>query len=331
MKIVIAGGRGQIGRHLVRHFTAAGHDVVVLSREQPPPGDTSQRRWSGQQLGPWARVIDGADVLVNLAGRSVDCRYDARNREAIYASRLDSTRVLGEAVAAAERLPRLWLNASTATIYRDARDRPQTEHQGDIWRGDEPGVPDKWHFSVDVARRWEEALWAAPTPRTRTVALRAAMVMEPDPGGVFSVLGTLIRYGLGGTQGDGGQYVSWIHIDDLLRAIDFIIEHEALAGPINLAAPDPQPNRAFMRALRRAWGRRLGLPATRWMLELGAWALRTETELLLKSRRVTPGRLLDAGFSFRHPTWPEAAADLVARMRPPKATTSRPRPARTAA
>lgn len=315
MKIVLAGGRGQIGRHLVRHFTTAGHDVVVLSREQPPPGDTTQRRWSGSRLGPWAAVVDGADVLINLAGRSVNCRYDARNRAAIYASRLQSTRALGQAVGVAARPPRVWLNASTATIYRDARDRAQDEHHGEIWRGDEPGIPDAWHFSVDVARRWEAELARAPTPATRKVALRAAMVMEPEDGGVFAVLGSLVRRGLGGTQGDGGQYVSWIHIDDLLRAIDLVIERDDLRGPINLAAPEPLPNREFMRALRHAWGCRVGLPASRWMLELGAWALRTETELLLKSRRVVPTRLLEAGFSFRHPRWPRAAADLVSQIR----------------
>lgn len=314
MKIVIAGGRGQIGRHLVRHFNAAGHDVVVLSREQPPPGDRTQRRWSGSQLGPWAREIDGADILINLAGRSVNCRYHAANRAAIYGSRLDSTRALGQAVSIASRPPRVWLNASTATIYRDARDRAQDEPSGEVWRGDEPGIPDAWHFSVDVARRWEAELWAARTPRTRKVALRAAMVMEPEAGGVFSVFGSLIRWGLGGTQGDGDQYVSWIHIDDLLRAVDFIVEHDVV-GPINLAAPEPLPNRDFMRTLRRAWGRAFGLPASRWMLELGARVLGTETELLLKSRRVVPTRLVEAGFSFRYPRWSDAATDLVERIR----------------
>ncbi len=315
MKIVIAGGRGQLGRHLIPHLRAAGHTVVTLTRQQPPPGDPTQRRWSGSQLGPWARCIDGADVLINLSGRSVDCRYDAANRAQIYDSRLLSTRVLGQAVALAERPPRVWLNASTATIYRDARDRPQDEEHGEIWRGDEPGIPDTWHFSVDVARRWEAELGEAPTTRTRTVALRMAIVMEPAPGGALSVLSRLVRCGLGGTQGDGDQYVSWIHIDDLLRAIDFIIEREDLQGPVNLAAPHPLVNREFMAALRRAWGRTIGLPHARFMLELGALVLRTESELVLKSRRVVPTRLLDAGFRFEHPRWPAAVRDLVARMR----------------
>ncbi len=315
MKIVIAGGSGQVGRHLVRHFTAAGHRVLVLTRDQPPPGDPTRKRWSGCRQGPWARVLDGADVLINLAGRSVDCRYTPQNRGAIYASRLESTRALGEAVAAAARPPRVWLNASTATIYRDARDRPQGEDDGEIWRGDEPHVPDAWRFSVDVARRWEAALERADTPHTRKVALRMAMVMEPEAGGVFSTLCALVRWGLGGPLGDGGQYVSWIHLDDLTRALDFIIARDDLAGPVNLAAPHPLRNHAFMAALRRAWGRRWGLPASRRMVELGAWVLRTESELVLKSRWVVPTRLREAGFRFRHPHWPEAAAALVEQTR----------------
>ena len=181
--------------------------------------------------------------------------------------------------------------------------------------GDEPGVPETWRFSIEVAQAWERALDAADTPRTRKVAMRSAMVMSPERGGVFDVLLGLVRRGLGGASGDGRQYVSWIHHEDFTRAVDWLIEHDDVAGPVNVAAPSPLPNSEFMRALRQAWGIRFGLPAKRWMLEAGAVFLRTETELILKSRRVVPGRLTDAGFAFRHPTWPEAARDLCEQWR----------------
>jgi len=310
MKCVIAGGTGQIGQHLVAHWRGQGHEVVVLSRGERD-GTVA---WDSATLGPWAQHVDGADVVVNLAGRSVNCRYDARNRTAIYFSRLDSTRVLGEAIAAAEKPPRVWLNASTATIYQHATEAegPQNEATGVIWRGDEPGVPDKWHFSVDVARRWEAEAMRANTPQTRRVLLRASMVMDPSPDGVFDVLRGLAKWRLGGFQGNGRQRVSWIHIDDFCRAMDFILDDDALEGPVNVCSPNPVTNRDFMRGLRQACGVSWGLPAMAWMLEVGAVFMRTETELLLKSRWVVPTRLQQAGFTFEHPTWPEAAVHLAA-------------------
>jgi uncharacterized protein (TIGR01777 family) len=319
MKIVIPGGSGQVGTILARSLHAEGHEVVILSRS---PGTAPWRSvdWDAKTLGGWAREVDGADVVINLAGRSVNCRYNARNRREIVDSRVDSTRVLGEAVAAAAHPPRVWLQASTATIYAHRYDAANDEATG-ILGGAEPGVPETWRFSIDVARAWEKALDDAPAPRTRKVKLRAAMVMSPDRGGVFDTLLGLVRRGLGGASGDGRQYVSWIHHEDFTRSVRWLIDHDSVDGPVNLAAPNPLPNAEFMRALREAWGMPIGLPATKWMLEIGALAMRTETELVLKSRRVVPGILLQEGFSFGFPNWPQAAHDLCAawkQQRPPR-------------
>jgi uncharacterized protein (TIGR01777 family) len=314
MKIVIAGGSGQIGTNLVGHMRARGDQVITLGRSAKPE-DKDHLVWDGRTLDHWATCVDGADAVINLAGRTVNCRYDGRNRTDIYFSRIDSTRVLGEAIAQCNHPPRVWLNASTATIYRHALDRPQDEIDGEIWHGDEEGVPDKWHFSVDVARRWEATFFRAHTPQTRRVALRASMVMDPLPGGVFAVLSRLIRCGLGGAQGGGKQRVSWIHIEDFMAAIDHLLERDDAEGIINICAPNPLPNRAFMKAIRQACGVPLGLPAFGWMLAIGAWAMRTETELLLKSRWVVPTRLEGLGFTFKHPHWPEAAKDLMRQMK----------------
>jgi hypothetical protein len=312
MKIVIPGGSGQVGTILARHFHANTHDVVVLSRK-PVAMPWRVVAWDAQSPGPWVSELDGADVVINLTGRSVNCRYTAANRREIMESRVRSTRVVGEAVAKCARPPRVWLQASTATIYAHRYDASNDERTG-ILGGSEPDVPDTWRFSIDVATSWEKALDAAITPRTRKVAMRSAMTMSPDRGGVFDVLLGLVRRRLGGRVGDGRQYVSWIHDQDFIRAVEYLIAHD-LSGPVNLAAPEPLPNAEFMRALREAWGVRFGLPASRWMVELGTWLMRTESELVLKSRRVVPGRLLEAGFEFRFPTWPEAARDLCRRWK----------------
>ncbi|MGC4888375.1 TIGR01777 family oxidoreductase [Micromonospora sp. DT227] len=311
MRVVIPGGTGQVGTILDRALTAEGHDVVLLTRS---PRGPRQVRWDGATLGDWAERIDGSDVVVNLAGRSVSCRYTAANLDAMMRSRVESTRVVGEAIGRAARPPRVWLQMSTATIYAHRFDAANDEHAGLIG-GDEPGVPGYWAYSVQIARNWEAAQEQAATPHTRRVALRSAMVMSPDRGGVFDVLSRLARLGLGGPVAGGRQYVSWIHDRDLVRAVRFLIARDDLAGAVNLAAPHPLPQREFMRALRSAWRMPVGLPATGWMAELGAFALRSDTELLLKSRRVTPGRLTDAGFTFTHPHWPAAAGELARRRR----------------
>lgn len=313
MKMIIPGGTGQIGTLLAHTFIAQGHEVVVLSR-QPVAAPWRIVQWDARTLGAWAAEIDGADVVINLAGRNVNCRYTPANRRVILESRVDSTRVVGTAIAQAARPPRAWLQASTATIYAHRYDAPNDEQTGMIG-GNEPNAPDTWRFSIDVATAWERELDRAVVPHTRKVALRSAITMSPDRGGAFDVLLGLVRHGLGGTVGDGRQYVSWIHDYDFIQAMLWLIEHDEIAGAVNLAAPTPLPNRQFMRDLRRAWGTPIGLPATTWMAELGAAVLNTETELILKSRRVVPQRLLAAGFTFKFPMWPEAARDLCTRWR----------------
>jgi len=313
MKVIIPGGTGQVGTILARAFLRDGNEVVVLSRK-PVTAPWRVVAWDAHTLGNWASEFDGADVIINLAGRSVNCRYTPENRRTIIESRVHSTRVVGEAIAHAVRPPAVWLQASTATIYAHRYDAPNDETTG-ILGGSETHAPDTWRFSIEVATAWERALDEAKVPRTRKVKLRSAMTMSPDPDGVFDVLLGLARQGLGGRAGDGRQFVSWIHDQDFIRAIHYLIEHDALEGPVNLAAPHPVPNAEFMRALRDAWGIRFGLPANKWMLEIGAFFLRTETELILKSRRVVPGRLLQEGFAFNFPTWPEAAQDLCRRWR----------------
>ena len=312
MKIVIPGGSGQIGTLLARAFAADGHEVVILSRNR---GNVPWRvvRWDGETVGDWRKEIDGTDVVINLGGRSVNCRYNGANRRAIVDSRVKSTRAVGQAIAEASHPPRVWLQASTATIYAHRYDAPNDEATG-ILGGDEPGASDIWRFSIDVAKAWEQAAEEASVPGTRKVLLRSAMTMSPDAGGIFDVLLGLVRWGLGGASGSGRQYVSWIHERDFINAIYWLIEHD-LAGPVNLTSPNPVPNGEFMQTLRKAWGTSLGLPATKWMLEAGALFMRTETELVLKSRRVIPGRLLESGFKFEFPTWGEAARDLCRRWR----------------
>ncbi|MFE9408591.1 TIGR01777 family oxidoreductase [Streptomyces sp. NPDC006704] len=311
MKVVIPGGTGQVGSILDRALTAAGHDVVILTRR---PRGPRQVGWDGETPGAWTDVVNGSDVVVNLAGRSVNCRYTEANLRAMMDSRVRSAQVVGRAIADAARPPALWLQMSTATVYAHRFDAPNDEASG-ILGGAEPDVPGYWAFSVEIAKAWEAAQEEARTPYTRKVALRSAMVMSPDRGGVFDVLSKLARLGLGGPVAGGAQYVSWIHDHDFVRALRFLVERDDITGPVNLAAPAPLSQRAFMRALRAARGIPVGLPATRWMAGLGAFALRSDTELLLKSRRVVPGRLLDAGFTFAYPEWPGAVADLVARAR----------------
>lgn len=311
VKVVMPGGSGFIGTTLARAFAARGNEVVVLSRR---PRRTVWRsiEWDGSTIGPWVTEIDGADVVVNLAGRSVNCRYNAANRREIVESRVRSTRAVGEAIARAVRPPSVWLQASTATIYAHRFDAPNDERTG-MLGGNEADAPDTWKFSIDVARAWEAAFDEATTPATRKVALRSAMVMSPDPGGVLDMLRRLVRVGLGGRAGSGRQFVSWIHERDFVRAIDWLIAHESLSGVVNLAAPEPLPYAEFIRAVREAEGVPIGLPAPAWMLEIGAFVLRTETELVMKSRRVVPGKLAQSGFTFYFPSWPSAARELCAR------------------
>jgi uncharacterized protein (TIGR01777 family) len=314
MKIVIPGGSGQVGRVLARHFHEAGHQVIVLTRH---PEVTPWRTvyWDGSEAGEWTQELEGAAAVINLAGRSVNCRYTARNRREILDSRIETTRLIGKTIAKAANPPPLWINASTATIYRHTFDRAMDEATGELG-GSEPDAQAAWHFSIDVATAWERTFFEAATPHTRKIALRSAMTMSPGHGGVFNAFYTLVRCGLGGPLASGRQFVSWIHYADFIRAVEFLMARPEIDGVVNVCSPNPLPNRGFMRLLREAAGVPFGLGGSAWMLEIAAFLHRTETELLLKSRRVVPGRLLQAGFTFQFPEWREAALDLTGRARP---------------
>ncbi|EZP29841.1 epimerase [Microbacterium oleivorans] len=315
-RAVVAGAGGFIGEALVASLADDGYDVVSIGR-------SSSVRW--RDVHAVAEAVDGADLLINLAGKSVDCRYTDANRDAILSSRVDTTRALHEAVAAASVPPRLWLNASTATIYRHAMDRPNTESTGELGTG----------FSVDVAKAWERAFFAGDLPRTRRVALRLAIVVGDGP--ATRMLLTLARTGLGGPQHDGWvpphrryrgigddptggrphgyrtrgrQRFSWVHIDDVVDVVRFLARRDDIDGVVNVAAPKASDNRALMRMLRDAVGMPVGLPSLRWMLEIAMWALRTEPELILKSRWVAPERLVEAGFRFARTDLREALTDV---------------------
>ncbi|SDH73397.1 epimerase [Agrococcus jejuensis] len=307
-RVVVGGAGGFMGSVLVDRYRASGREVVTVGRAGADVDWHDRARL--------AAAIDGAALVLGLAGKSVSCRYTADARREIVRSRVETTAALSDAIARAENPPALWVNSSTATIYRHAMDRPQTESTGELGTG----------FSVEVAKAWEERLFRDDLPGTRRVALRSAIVL--GDGGVLGTLRRLARLGLGGANWDGRwpttrarldagtahrqgsrhglQRFSWIHLDDVARSIDHIERHDALAGPINAAAPNPSDNRTFMRHVREALGVRVGPPMPRWMSEVGAAAIGTETELILKSRWVLPERLVASGFAFRHPQLEEA-------------------------
>lgn len=313
-RIVIAGGSGFIGQRLIAAFRAEGAEVSLIGRNGP------DARWGDAPA--IRRLLDGADLVINLAGKSVNCRYGEANRREILRSRIETTRELAEAIAACDSPPPLWFNSSTATIYRHAEDRPMTESTGEIGTG----------FSVSIATTWEKEFFASDLPHTRKVALRMAIVLG-DGSALVPLIG-LARAGLGGPQIDGrwpesrarraaGTYhafgarggrqkFSWIHVDDVVGAIRFVRARPDIEGVVNLSSPNPSDNRTMMRTLRQALGVRFGLPAWRWMLELGTAVIRTEVELVLKSRWVVPERLEAAGFRFEHPSLDEALKGIVA-------------------
>jgi uncharacterized protein len=304
-RIILAGGSGFLGTALAQTFIARGDEVIVLARH--PKNQTKgikEVAWDAKSPGDWMKLVDGADVVINLTGKSVDCRYTEENRRLIINSRVDSTRIIGEAIAQAKQPPRVWLNCSSATLYKHSFDKPMDEN-GEV--GATPEAKDA--FSIEVIQKWEQALELAATPRTRKVALRITLVYGNE-GGVFPVFRKLSRVGMGGTMGSGRQFVSWIHVKDFCAAAEWIIAHDQLSGPINIASPDPQPNQEMMRQIRKACGMPIGLPAAEWMLEIGTFLMRTESELIIKSRYVIPGRLLASGFKFQFPDLQSALKDL---------------------
>jgi uncharacterized protein len=296
-ELILAGGSGFLGSVLADYFAARGMEVVILTRNlKRRAGLIREVAWDGVALGDWVKELEGARALINLAGVSVNCRYHARNRKLMLDSRLESTRILGEAMARCAHPPAVWLNSSTATIYKHTFG-PAWDEAGEIGGCAEA----KDMFSVHLATEWERVFKEANTPRTRKVALRSAMVLGHGRNSVLPNLLWLGRLGLGGTLAGGRQFVSWIHEEDFCRAVEWIIGHDNLSGPVNLAAPNPVTNAEFMAAVRRVCHAPFGRPTPRWLLEVGAFFLRTETELLIKSRRVVPGKLLADGFVFRHP------------------------------
>src|SRR5438034_2159890 len=309
-RVVVAGGSGFIGSFLLKKI-ARDYDIVVLTRSpRENDGDIPQVRWDGRTLGEWTRELDGARALINLSGRSVNCRYNARNRRDILESRVEARRILGEAVGRTREQPPGWVNASTAIIYKHTFDRLMDEATGEI--GATPEAKDA--FSIEVACAWEQTLNEARTPATRKVALRTAMVFAASEGGVYRTLRSLTRWGLGGSIAGGHQFISWIHEEDFCRAVEWLIDRDDFSGLVNVASPNPIPQREMMRIIRRGCGVPFGLPATRWMLEVAAFAHRTEAELIIKSRRVVPGRLLAAGFRFRFPRMEDAVREIEGRL-----------------
>lgn len=288
MKIIITAANGFMGKHLVNYFSK-NHKVIAFVRSKSSHLENCKTvYWDGKTEGAWTKELEGADVVINLAGKSVNCRYNEKNKGEIYASRLDSTRILGEVLRKCVQKPSVWINAASGTIYKHSLNKPMTENECEIGTG----------FSVDVCKRWEKEFFNFSDLPLRQVALRTAIVLGKD-GGVMLPFKKLTRWGFGGKMGDGRQQFSWIHIEDLCRSIEFIIENEELKGVINISSPHPIRNAVFMKALRQRFHRSFGIPSPVWMLELGARFIKTETELILKSRYVYPEKLEKSGFVWK--------------------------------
>lgn len=311
-KIIIAGGTGFIGNELIKHFSA-NDEVVVLTRgirnvqtnsyrQQNDLNNTASLRyviWDAKTKDNWITELEGADMLINLCGKSVNCRYTKKNREEIFISRTQSTTVLGEVIRNCVAPPKLWINASSATIYRHATDRPQDEYTGEIEND----------FSVQVCKAWEKAFFDTRTPFTRKVALRMAVTL--GSGGVIVPYFNLLKFGLGGRQGSGQQMYSWVHIKDSINIIEWIYDHTEMEGIYNCCSPNPVTNETFMKTLQKITGHKFGLPAYEWMLIMGAAIIGTETELILKSRWVLPAKLLETGYRFEFDTINKAFTEIV--------------------
>ena len=297
MKIIITAANGFMGEALVQYFSKA-HEVVAIVRKSMHFENAKTCIWDGKNLGGWSTELDGADVLINLAGKSVNCRYNDSNKTAIYASRLESTTVLGKAIEACENPPKLWVNAASATVYRHSLNDPMTENNGEIGTG----------FSVDVCQKWEKSFFDFQLKNTRQVALRTAIVLGKN-GGVMVPFKRLTQLGFGGKMGDGQQQFSWIHIEDVCRSIEFIIQNESLNGAINVSSPNPVRNMIFMDVLRKHYNRFALIPSPKWILELGAKLIKTETELIFKSRFVIPEKLEQAGFKWKFPKIEDAVKE----------------------
>lgn len=300
-KIVIAGGTGFLGSCLAKHFTNTDDRVIILTRGASGTiGPIEFKQWDGRTLGTWADCLESADVLINLNGKSVDCRYTEKNKKLICATRIDATAVLGQAIQQCKQPPKLWINSASATIYRHSLDKEMDEFTGEIGSG----------FSVDVCQQWERVFNTFNLSSTRKVIIRTGIVMGKK-GGPLRPLKMLAKLGAGGKHGNGNQYFSWLHEDDFVNIIEFIYSNTHLNGVYNVTSPTPIPNQQFMKAMRKAVGMPSGLPLPKWLLEIGAIIMGTETELILKSRRVVPKKLIEAGYQFKFAKIEEALKNLV--------------------
>lgn len=309
-KIVIAGGTGFIGRSIAKYFSAI-NDIVILTRNTKSINNAFADldlknepnirlvHWNGKDTGEWSKELNGADIVINLAGKSVNCRYNEKNKQEIFDSRTNATKAIGEAIRQSVAPPKLWINAASATIYRHATDRPQDEFTGEYHND----------FSVQVCKLWEKTFFEQRTPFTRKVALRMAITL--GAGGVMIPYLTLCKFGLGGKQGSGKQLYSWVHIEDVCRVVEWMWKHTDEEGVYNVSAPNPVNNKTFMQTVRKITGHQFGLPAFEWMLKIGAAVIGTETELLLKSRWVLPTKLQQKGFEFKYPVLEEAIKSIV--------------------
>lgn len=300
-KIILAGGSGYLGKVLAQYYSTQAKEVIIFTRNPKTlTGNIKMVYWNGATIGEWAQHLEGSDLLINLTGKSVNCRYTEENKAEIFSSRLKATWILGEALKQTKNPPPLWMNAASATIYRHAEDRPQDEFTGEIGEG----------FSIEVCKKWEAAFNEQLIPGIRKIALRITVVLGKN-GGVMSYYTNLAKFGLGGIQGDGKQYFSWVHEDDLTGAIDFLADHKELEGAFNIASPYPVQNHELMRTVRKVMGVPFGLPASKWMLEIGTRLLQTETELILKSRWVLPAKLQNAGYQFKVPYIEQAIRNSI--------------------
>lgn len=297
MKIIIAAGTGFLGKNLEKYFTEKGNEVYILTRN---PKRKNEIHWDAKALGEWKNWVENSDILINLTGKSVDCRYTEKNKQEIYSSRIDSTKVLQQAIDNCINKPKVWLNASSATIYTHSETQLNTEENGII--GDD--------FSMNICKSWEKEFFTVKNENVRKLALRTSIVLGNNEG-AFPKLKLITRLGLGGKQGRGNQNVSWIHIEDFCRAVEFIVDHENMSGTINVTAPNPLPNEEFMKKLRKEMKIPFGLNAPVWQLEIASIFLKTETELLLKSRNVYPEKLIKTGFEFSYPNIESAFGNLI--------------------
>ena len=319
-KIILAGGTGFIGQEMTKYFGKENR-IVILTRQVHEKTNRNDYdslfeydlknvkyiKWDGKTAGDpiaigWVNELNDADIIINLAGKSVNCRYNEKNKNAIFDSRTDAVKAIGEAINKCTRPPSLWINASSATIYRHAMDRPQDEHTGEFHND----------FSVQVCKRWEKTFYDQQTPQTRKVALRMAITL--GPGGILIPYFNLLKFGLGGKQASGKQMYSWVHIEDTCRMIEWIYEHKEIEGTYNCSSPNPVTNEEFMRIFRKVSGHKIGLPAYKWMLQIGAPLIGTELELVLKSRWVIPTKILETGFQFKYQLLEKALSDIISKV-----------------